>query len=166
MVSDNHLTRAHPTNKASASRVVRTAEIIDINKAANDKAAAKADATAKAEALRKFTSWKLEWMRAVRCHPLAASTDVRIAETVAQHINQHNRQARLRIDTIGDEINKSERTVLRSLANLRALGLLDWKRRANKSSVFWLLDDKIATITNRHKRLREIRYERRQNNAS
>jgi AraC-like DNA-binding protein len=57
-------------------------------------------------------------MRTVRCHPLASSTDVRVAETVAQHINQHSRQARLRIETIADEINKSERTVLRSLANL------------------------------------------------
>ena len=49
------VTRARPTNKAS---VGPTAEIIDINRAATDKAATKATGTAKAEALRKFTSWE------------------------------------------------------------------------------------------------------------
>jgi len=167
MASCYNVTSVRSTGKASLRDPDHDgdAKIIDIKRAITDRAATKADATAKVEAVRNFTSWKLDWMLGVRCHPLVASTDVRVAETVAHHIDQKSRQARLHIETIGDEINKSERTVLRSLANLRALGLLDWKRRANKSSVFWLLDDKIETITVRRNRLREIRNERKKDNA-
>jgi hypothetical protein len=169
MAEEAHrLTSARPTGKVPRGDPDHggDAKIININRAAIAKAATDPEAEAKA----KFTSWKLDWMRAVRSHPLVASTDARVAETVAQHINWKTKEARLYIETIGDEINKSERTVLRSLANLRALGLIDWKRRANKASVFWLLDDKIETIAERRKTWRDIsnrtREQRRQDSTS
>jgi hypothetical protein len=48
---DRNASRRYPNHGGDA-------EMIDIKRAATDSAAAKADATAKAEVLRKFTSWK------------------------------------------------------------------------------------------------------------
>jgi|SRR5471030_1712396 hypothetical protein len=147
------VTRARPTNKAS---VGRTAEIIDIKKAASDKAAAAEKAAAK----KSFTSEKLTWINLLMMdrgqQPVARLVGIAIVQT----INEEIKVSKTSVRVIADRLGICVRTVITSRQALRDGEWLAWHKpnpRATNRTKMVLTEKNIRSVEDYQTALKDQR---------
>lgn len=155
-ISDYRNAQARRPSNADASR---SADIIDINQVAIDKAAAKTDADDK----RSVGSMKLTWMQTIMsAYPEIDHATYRVAACIAFAVNQASRYARISSQTIADKTGVSLTQVKAARKTLRDHGWLTWKRTRDANLYrLMLLERNVSDIDDRQTICRDRRNEAR-----
>lgn len=100
----------------------------------------------------RFTSWKLDWIDALTIG--AKGPELRIAVHLLQRCNAESGQLNPSIAYIAHMLDCDEKSVRRSIARLRAMGVLSATRRSrNDSYRYRFLDEWMQTTLEVEKRL-------------